>query len=101
MQEKGFKVTTHNRQDMSQIKQEYGVEYNLRSCHTAVVEDYVLEGHIPAEDIRRLLKEKPAVDGLAVPGMPAGSPGMEGKHEDPYEVVAFTKGKKNTIYARH
>ena len=101
MQEKGFKVTTHNRQDMNQIKQEYGVEYKLRSCHTAVVEDYVLEGHIPAEDIRRLLKERPAIDGLAVPGMPAGSPGMEGKHEDPYEVVAFTKGKKNTIYARH
>ena len=101
MREKGFKVTTHNRQDMNQIKQEYGVEYKLRSCHTAVVEDYVLEGHIPAEDIRRLLKEKPAVDGLAVPGMPAGSPGMEGKQEEPYEVVAFTKGKKTTIYERH
>lgn len=101
MKENGFKVITHNRQEMNQIKQEYGVDYKLRSCHTAVVEDYVLEGHIPAEDIRRLLKERPAVDGLAVPGMPAGSPGMESKNEDPYEVIAFTKGKKNAIYERH
>ncbi|WP_084609640.1 DUF411 domain-containing protein [Sedimenticola selenatireducens] len=101
MKEKGFKVITHNRQDMNQIKQEYGVDYKLRSCHTAVVEDYVLEGHIPAEDIRRLLKERPAVDGLAVPGMPAGSPGMESKNEDLYEVIAFAKGKKNAIYERH
>lgn len=86
---------------MNQIKQEYGVEYNLRSCHTAVVDDYVLEGHIPADDIRRLLQERPAVVGLAVPGMPAGSPGMEGSNEEPYDVVAFTKGKRSTVYEQH
>lgn len=101
MREKGFKVTTHNRQDMNQIKQEYGVEYKLRSCHTSVVEDYVLEGHIPAEDIRRLLKERPAVDGFAVPGMPAGSPGMEGKNEAPYAVIAFVQGEESSVYERH
>lgn len=101
MQDAGFKVTAHNRQDMNQIKEEHGVAYELRSCHTAVVDGYVLEGHVPAGDIRRLLKERPAVDGLAVPGMPSGSPGMEGKYEDPYEVIAFTKGKKDAVFEKH
>lgn len=101
MRDSGFKVTAHDRQDMNQIKDEHGVAYELRSCHTAVVDGYVLEGHVPAGDIRRLLKERPAVNGLAVPGMPAGSPGMEGKYEDPYEVIAFTKGKKNTVFGKY
>lgn len=101
MRDAGFKVTAHNRQDMNQIKEDHGVDYRLRSCHTAVVEGYVLEGHVPAADIRRLLTERPAVDGLAVPGMPAGSPGMEGKYEDPYEVIAFTKGKNQTVFEKH
>ena len=86
---------------MSQIKQDYGVAYKLRSCHTAVVDGYVLEGHVPAEDIHRLLQERPAVDGLAVPGMPMGSPGMEGAYKDPYDVVSFTKGGKSAVFARH
>ncbi|MCB1758398.1 MAG: DUF411 domain-containing protein [Gammaproteobacteria bacterium] len=101
MQEAGFKVTTHNRDDMNQIKQQHGVAYKLRSCHTAVVDGYVLEGHVPAGDIVRLLKERPAVDGLAVPGMPMGSPGMEGNYSDPYDVIAFTKGEPNRIFERH
>jgi hypothetical protein len=101
MEDAGFKVITHNREEMNQIKEEHGVEYKLRSCHTAVVENYVIEGHVPADDIRRLLRERPAVDGLAAPGMPAGSPGMEGKYKDPYDVVTFTKGKKSTVFERH
>lgn len=101
LRDEGFKVITHNRQDMGRIKQSYGVEYNLRSCHTAVVEDYVLEGHVPAADIRRLLEERPAVTGLAVPGMPMGSPGMEGKYQDPYDVVAFDETGKKTTFARY
>ena len=101
LRDEGFKVITHNRQDMGRIKQSYGVEYKLRSCHTAVVEDYVVEGHVPAKDIRRLLEERPAITGLAVPGMPAGSPGMEGRYQDPYDVVAFEKGGKSSIFERH
>jgi len=101
MKEAGFKVIAHDRQDMNRIKEKYGVAYQLRSCHTAVVEDYVLEGHIPAGDIKRLLKERPAVDGLAVPGMPAGSPGMEGRYSDPYDVVTFTKGQSSTVFEKH
>jgi hypothetical protein len=101
MRDAGFKVTAHNREDMNQIKADHGVAYKLRSCHTATVDGYVLEGHVPADDIRRLLKERPAVSGLAVPGMPAGSPGMEGKYEDPYEVIAFTKGKRDAVFEKH
>lgn len=101
LRDEGFKVITKNRQDMNQVKQTYGVDYELRSCHTAVVEEYVLEGHVPASDVRRLLKEKPDVQGLAVPGMPAGSPGMEGKYNDPYDVIAFSTGGRDTIYEKH
>lgn len=101
LREEGFKVTTHDRNDMNQIKQSYGVDYNLRSCHTATVQGYVVEGHVPGQDIRRLLEEKTAVAGLAVPGMPMGSPGMEGKHADPYDVIAFGKDGRQSIYARY
>ena len=101
LRDQGFKVITHNREDMNQVKQSYGVEYKLRSCHTATVAGYVLEGHVPAEDIRRLLKEGPSVTGLAVPGMPMGSPGMEGNYQDPYDVIAFNKDGQDKIYARY
>ncbi len=101
MRDAGFKVVTHDRNDMNQVKQKHGVPYKLRSCHTAVVGDYVLEGHIPADDVHRLLQEGPPVDGLAVPGMPMGSPGMEGKYKDPYDVVTFTKNETSDVFARH
>lgn len=80
-----------------------GVPDDLRSCHTAKVGNYTIEGHVPAEDIHRLLKEKPAgVIGIAVPGMPMGSPGMEqGGRTQPYEVIAFTKDGKRTVFAKH
>jgi hypothetical protein len=77
-----------------------GVPEKLRSCHTALVQGYVIEGHVPAELIHRLLKEKPAVLGLAVPGMPVGSPGMEGGKPEPYEVLTFDKNGKTTVYAK-
>jgi len=101
MRDAGFKVVTHNRQDLNQIKQDYGVEYKHRSCHTAVVEEYVIEGHVPAGDIQDLLDKRPAISGLAAPGMPMGSPGMEGKHKDPYDVIAFNKGGKSTVFSKH
>jgi hypothetical protein len=76
------------------------VPEKLYSCHTATVRGYVIEGHVPADLIHRLLKEKPAVLGLAVPGMPIGSPGMEGGKPQPYEVLTFDKDGKTTVYAK-
>jgi hypothetical protein len=79
-----------------------GVTDDLSSCHTAKVGNYTIEGHVPAADIQRLLKEKPAVAGIAVPGMPMGSPGMEqGGRVQPFHTIAFTKDGKRTVFARH
>jgi hypothetical protein len=79
-----------------------GVADDLASCHTAKVGGYAVEGHVPAADIQRLLKEKPAIAGIAVPGMPMGSPGMEqGGRKDPYDVIAFTKDGKRSVFAKH
>jgi len=85
----GFVVETHDVPDVSPIKQENGISAELSSCHTAFVGGYVVEGHVPASDIRRLLAEKPAITGLSVPGMPVGTPGMEGPDAKPYEVMSF------------
>jgi hypothetical protein len=70
-----------------------------RSCHTALVNGYVIEGHVPAAEIQRLLKEKPKVAGLAVPGMPIGSPGMEGANARPYDVLTFDKTGKTAVFS--
>lgn len=87
-------VETIDHPDMRAVKAEHGVPARLQSCHTAIVEGYVIEGHVPTADIERLLAERPAgVAGLAVPGMPMGSPGMEhGDHRQAYQVVAFGPG---------
>lgn len=91
LREAGFDVTVHEHEDLTPIRQQLGVPLSLGSCHTAEVAGYAIEGHVPAADIRRLLEERPAgVQGLSVPGMPVGSPGMEmGDRRDPYDVVAF------------
>ncbi len=98
----GFKVKTVPEKDMQAVKNRLGVPERLGSCHTAKVGNYVIEGHVPAAAIKRLLREKPAVAGLSVPGMPAGSPGMEvpGK-QDAYDVVAFDKAGKSTVFESH
>ena len=101
LREEGFHVTTHNRTDMNTIKAENGITKKLASCHTSLVEGYVIEGHVPARDIKRLLEEKPAVAGLAVPGMPMGSPGMEGAYEDPYVVISFQQKGKTRVFSRY
>ncbi|HET7394559.1 MAG TPA: DUF411 domain-containing protein [Candidatus Binatia bacterium] len=72
----------------------------LYSFHTAMVQSYVIEGHVPADLIHRLLNERPALAGLAVPGMPVGSPGMEGPNPQPYEVISFDKQGRTSVYAR-
>lgn len=87
----GFNVRVVNRSDMQDLKRQLGIPANLTSCHTAVVDRFLIEGHVPIEDILRLLKQRPAIRGIAVPGMPVGSPGMEvpdGTKES-FKVIAF------------
>lgn len=97
----GFTVAVKERDDLTPIKVRLGVPEPLESCHTAEVGGYVVEGHVPAADIRRLLAERPKARGLAVPGMPAGSPGMEdgGRHEA-FQVILFGD-QGYSVYARH
>ena len=102
LQANGFSVKAHDVSDLMSYKNANGVPMKLGSCHTATVDGYVIEGHVPATDIKRLLKERPAVSGLAVPGMPVGSPGMEqGDHKDRYEVLTFDKQGKTGVFARY
>lgn len=98
----GYAVTSRDLQDVGPIKDEHRIPANLRSCHTALVGGYVVEGHVPADVVAKLLAEKPAgVVGIAVPGMPAGSPGMESPDgfKAPYQVLAFTKDGQSRVYA--
>ncbi len=95
----GFAPTASNVDDLPAVKQVYKIPPQARSCHTALVGGYVIEGHVPVADIQRLLKEKPAIAGLAVPGMPIGSPGMEGPNPRPYDVLAFDKTGKTTVFS--
>jgi hypothetical protein len=88
----GFAVTVVDVEDLAPLKQKLGVPVHLASCHTAEIDGYTIEGHVPAEAIHRLLDERPAVAGLAVPGMPAGSPGMESDMPEAYDVIAFGPG---------
>jgi hypothetical protein len=102
LQSNGFKIDKKNvsGKQLVDVKIKNNVPQKLYSCHTATVQGYVIEGHVPADLIHRLLKEKPEVAGLAVPGMPVGSPGMEGVNPQPYEVLTFDKDGKTSIYAR-
>lgn len=101
LREAGFRVRVEDRRDLAPVKAELGVPADLASCHTARIGGYVIEGHVPAEDVRRLLAERPDVKGLAVPGMPVGSPGMEGPDPEPYDVVAFDGEGGREVFARH
>ena len=98
----GFKVKTVAERDTQSVKRRFAVPQRLISCHTAKVGGYVIEGHVPASAIKRLLRERPAVSGLAVPGMPLGSPGMEvpGKR-DPYDVVSFDGAGGGRVFESH
>lgn len=96
----GFRVTVVDTSNMEAIKARFDVTDALASCHTAEVGAYVIEGHVPADLIQRLLAEHPAVRGLAVPGMVAGSPGMETPNPRHYDVVSFDRNGKTAVYAR-
>jgi hypothetical protein len=103
LQANGFAPDVHDRSDMDAMKDSLGVPTALRSCHTAVVGKYVIEGHVPAADVKRLLATKPAGTlGLAAPGMPAGSPGMEmGARHDRYDIIAFGTTGATRVFAQH
>jgi len=99
----GFIATVTEVDDIAAIKAKYGVPPRVGSCHTALVGNYVVEGHVPAEDIRRLLKDRPDIAGIGVPGMPIGSPGMEvaGTKPQAYDVLAFDKTGTTRVFASH
>lgn len=102
VRDSGFPVTERDLEDMSMIKQMAGVPERLGSCHTAMVDGHLIEGHVPASDIKRLLKLRPEGRGLAVPGMPIGSPGMEqGDQHDPYDVILFGSSEGDKVFSRH
>ena len=101
LQANGFTVMAQNRDDLSPIRAQHGVPQKVLSCHTALVGSYVVEGHVPAADVHKLLKEKPAVKGIAVPGMPLGSPGMESPTPQRYDTLAFTADGRTSVFAKH
>lgn len=101
LRQAGFDVRTHDVNDVPATRQRLGMPERLGSCHTAKVAGYVVEGHVPAADIQRLLKEKPKALGLAVPSMPPGSPGMESPKPVPYNTLLVQAGGGTTVFAKH
>lgn len=96
-----FAVKAQNVSDTGAYRKRFGIPDELGSCHTGLVQGYALEGHVPAAEIRRLLAEKPEAKGLAVPSMPLGSPGMEGRHRDPYHVLLVKADGSYSIYKHY
>ena len=103
LREHGFEVEVIDQPNMFAVKSELGLPREMASCHTARIAGYLIEGHVPASDIQRLLEERPSVAGLAVPGMPVGSPGMEieGQPADAYDVVAFEASGETSVWASY
>jgi hypothetical protein len=101
LQENGFATRVHMVDDTSAMRRSVGMPERYGSCHTAKVGGYAIEGHVPASDIRRLLAERPKARGLAAPGMPPGSPGMDVPNSPPYEILLVGNDEKSTVFARH
>ncbi len=101
LQHNGFHVTVVEQHDLSPIKAQYGIGPKLQSCHTAVVDGYAIEGHVPADDIWRLIAEKPVATGLTAPGMPMISPGMSGNEPEGYDVLLFGPDAKTSVYSEY
>ena len=100
LEQNGFTVEVVDMPDLSAVKTKYGISTELQACHTGVIGDYVVEGHVPADLIVKMLDEKPSIAGLAVPGMPAGSPGMEGASKERYDVLTFDRAGRTSVYAQ-
>ena len=103
MRQSGFEVEVFEANDLSPVKQRVGLPYGLGSCHTAEIDGYFVEGHVPATDVKRLLSERPDARGLTVPGMPLGSPGMEvpGGRREAYDVLLVRPDGTTEVYASH
>ena len=103
MEENGFATRVENVNNLAPIKQSHQIPAQLQSCHTAIVDGYIIEGHVPVEDVERRLAERPDITGLAVPGMPPGSPGMDGSGvvPQPYDVVMFDESGELGVFASH
>ncbi len=102
LRQAGFKVAVRNEASIDAVKTRLGVPAKLASCHTAELAGYVIEGHVPAQDIQRLIRERPIAKGLAVAGMPQGSPGMETDgRADPYDVILFGGDVPEAVFAHH
>jgi hypothetical protein len=97
----GFRVTVVDQYDLSEIKAQHDIGPELQSCHTAIVDGYAIEGHVPADDIWRLLAEKPDASGLAAPGMPTMSPGMNSDQPKGYDVLLFGPASRPSVYSRY
>jgi hypothetical protein len=102
MKANGFELKVQDVEDINAVKEKFGIAPEFSSCHTSQVNGYIIEGHVPAAAVQRLLKERPKVAGLAVPGMPAGSPGMEVPSglKQPYSILTFDKSGKTAVYER-
>jgi hypothetical protein len=102
LQAQGFHVTSNDvsHAQLLEVKKTHGVPQQLHSCHTGVIDRYVIEGHVPGDVLSQFLQEKPEVTGLAVPGMPIGSPGMEGPNPKPYDVFTFDREGQINVYKR-
>ena len=98
MRANGYVVEVVEQDDINAVKQRFGVPMNLASCHTAIIGGYVVEGHVPASAVKRLLQEKPAALGVSAPGMPIGSPGMPGLNPEPFAVQLFDERGRTSIY---
>ena len=98
VQAAGFRVTVHDTSSLAGVMERYRVPRKLTACHTAIVDGYVVEGHVPADVIQRLLKERPEIAGVAVPGMPAGSPGMDTDMPARYYILTFDKNGTTSVF---
>lgn len=103
MAEHGYTFKVIDVDNLSTVKDDFSVPFNLQSCHTAIVDGYIIEGHVPVQEVERLLQEKPDISGIAVPGMPIGSPGMEmeGFTNQPFEVIAFSENGLQSVFAQY
>ena len=101
LQQNGFATKVNMVEDTAPMRRKLGMPERLGSCHTALVDGYVIEGHVPAADIRRLLKQKPEAIGLTAPGMPAGSPGMDVPSSPPYDVLLVARDGNTSVWQRH
>ncbi len=103
MTKAGYKVTSNSTDEMTKIKRQYKVPQAMESCHTAIVDGYIVEGHVPASDVAKLLKTRPDIVGLAAPGMPPKSPGMQPEGKEPlnYDVLSFDKEGKTEVFSSY